>query len=277
VVDLLKAEALADGGEVGVVGNGEGVGEVDGGAAADFEGGGAFDDTLVQAGEGADQLNSGAGLEAGAEGELLIDDSEDAAGFGVADDDGAVVGPQGVNGSAADGQVFAIDDIAGSGVSKGRFAPGTAGDAGLAARVALGGGALGGSGAGFGLGSRDFAERTEALAGAAAFLVDFFAGTAQAREAKASKKAVEKRTTKNDCRLFRIQTGTPCLFLPPRGEENGGNPGRGSQRVLLANLAFCNFALRGRRSQPKSATGGRRFPYVSAGLVVFTSENRRQN
>src|SRR5262249_28009116 len=110
--DLGKAEAAAHGLKVGVVGAGQGFGEVHLRAPAETDFFFAGNDLLAQRGQGHRNLDGGAGLRAFAQRQLLVDHGEDAAVRGVDGDHGAVHVAQGVNGGLADDGVFALDDVA---------------------------------------------------------------------------------------------------------------------------------------------------------------------
>ena len=73
----------------------------------------AGDQALGERGHGDGELDGGAGLRAGREGQLLVDHGQDAAVGGVDDHGGAVHVAQGVDGRLADDRIFAGRHVAG--------------------------------------------------------------------------------------------------------------------------------------------------------------------
>ena len=109
--DFLVAEFSTDGGEIGVIAMGDGLGHVHIGAATEFDYFvmGIF--TFHDASNACKKFDCGAGLEAVLEYQLLVDHAEDATGRGVCYDDRTVDAVEGLYCGAADGEIFTIDDI----------------------------------------------------------------------------------------------------------------------------------------------------------------------
>jgi len=89
---------------------------------------GAVDNAFTQAGKCRINLYRGAGLITAGKRNLLVDDGQNPTGCGVSNDNASVQSTQSVYGSPTDREVFPVDFVPGSGVSKSRFKPGTAGD-----------------------------------------------------------------------------------------------------------------------------------------------------
>ena len=86
----------------------------------------ARDQALRQGGHGHGELDGGAGLGAGREGQLLVDHGQDAAVGGIDHHRGAVHVAEGVDGGLADDGIFAGDDVVAEDVAVGKGAGGEA-------------------------------------------------------------------------------------------------------------------------------------------------------
>ena len=125
VADALEAEFPAQLFKVEVVALGQRLGHVHA-EAGQLDRGVAGDQALRERGHGDGDLDGGAGLGAGREGQLLVDHGQDAAIGGVDDHGGAVHVAQGVDGGLADDGILAGGDVAGKDVAGGKGAGGEA-------------------------------------------------------------------------------------------------------------------------------------------------------
>ena len=114
MADAVESKAAAEGFEVGVVGVGQSLGEVEVITAAEVHRSVFVDDAFVEGGEGNGELNSGAGLGAAGERELLVDHGENAAIGRIDGDDGAVHVAEGIHSGLANDGILTGGNVSGS-------------------------------------------------------------------------------------------------------------------------------------------------------------------